>query len=91
MCTELDILEGNRVALQSAIHTERGGEYGSGRCDVAGCIVRVGGPSASLAQRDNYGPGKRIDTALPFEVRASVDATGVMKISLRQGMDQVTR
>ena len=32
--------------MQSAIHTQTGGAYGSGKCDRNGCYARVGGPQA---------------------------------------------
>ena len=35
-CTELDLLEANSNSLQSALHTQRGGAFGSGNCDRNG-------------------------------------------------------
>ena len=90
MCTELDLIEANRVALQTAIHTERGDKFGSGRCDVIGCFSRVGGPSAPAGLHDVYGLGKRIDTSRPFEVRMQVSARGAMHVSLHQRGHEVT-
>ena len=43
---ELDVLEANNWAMQTAIHTETGGSFGSGNCDRNGCFARVGGPMA---------------------------------------------
>ena len=45
-CYEFDLLEANNNAMQTAIHTELGGSYGSGNCDRNGCFARVGGPEA---------------------------------------------
>ena len=36
-CYEIDLLEANNNAMQSAIHTEVGGAFGSGNCDRNGC------------------------------------------------------
>ena len=57
LCIELDMLEANRHAMQAAIHTELGGEYGSGDCDRNGCFARLGGPMAPGHLRDKYGKG----------------------------------
>ena len=89
LCVELDMLEANRVALQSAIHTELGGSYGSHRCDKNGCFARVGGPKAPGALQDAYGPGKLIDSDLPFDVEASVDGSGALTVQLQQGAAKV--
>ena len=32
LCIEVDLLEANNHAMQTAIHTELGGAYGSGNC-----------------------------------------------------------
>ena len=72
-CTELDILEANNHAMQTAIHTELGGSFGSGNCDKNGCFARVGGPQAPGDQQWKYGRGKTIDSARPFDVRVAVD------------------
>ena len=50
MCIELDVLEANNWAMQTAVHTEQGGKFGSGNCDRNGCFARALGPgSASTA------------------------------------------
>ena len=54
MCTELDILEANNWAMQTAIHTELGGTYGSGNCDRNGCFARVGGPQSPAELQVSY-------------------------------------
>ena len=56
-CTEIDLLEANSNAMQTAIHTETGGSYGSGNCDRNGCFARLGGPMAPSHLRDKYGKG----------------------------------
>lgn len=83
-CTELDLLEGNANALQSAIHTEAAGEgdYGSGKCDRDGCFSRV--------DRALYGQGGSvIDTRSAFEVRALVSEEGELTVSLTQAGQQI--
>ena len=41
-CTELDLLEGNRKALQSTLHTAQG-KGADGRCNQDGCVGNWGG------------------------------------------------
>lgn len=36
LCYEIDLLEANRNAMQTAIHTQLGGAIGSGQCDRNG-------------------------------------------------------
>ena len=84
LCMELDILEANSHAMQTAIHTQTGGSYGSGNCDRNGCFARVGGPRSPSDQREQYGPGKHIDSSKPFRVETSVDAAGATTITLQQ-------
>ena len=50
-CMELDILEANNHAMQTAIHTRTGGRYGSGNCDRNGCFARIGGPQSPAELR----------------------------------------
>jgi hypothetical protein len=84
-CTELDLLEANRHAMQTAIHTELGGSYGSGQCDRNGCFARVGGPTAPPDQQGKYGEvHKTIDSARPFRMIAEVDSDGGLKVTLTQ-------
>ena len=91
-CIEMDILEANSHAMQAAIHTEVGGEYGSGNCDRNGCFMRVGGPQADRPRQNSYGVGndRRINSARPFDVEASVDAQGALTIMLLQEGVRVT-
>lgn len=42
VCTELDLLQANNHAMQASIHTQAGGNYGSGNCDRDGCVAKVG-------------------------------------------------
>ena len=51
-CTELDFIEGNEMGMQSAIHTEPRGEFGSGKCNRFGCYQRSGinAPSGGFTQ-----------------------------------------
>ena len=92
ICTELDILEINNNAAQTAIHTEMGNNWGSGPCDQNGCASMIGGPHSphSTPQQKNlYGPRKMIDSNLPFDVTAEVDAFGEFKVSLKQNEKRV--
>ena len=86
----MDLLEANSGAMQAAIHTETGGSYGSGNCDRNGCFARVGGPQAPFEKRDAFGVGKTIDTRRSFDVEATVDVEGALRIQLRQGANVVT-
>ena len=87
VCTEIDVLEINNNAAQSAIHTETGGQYGSHRCDQNGCAAMLGGPHSphsTKGQRELYGPQKYIDSNLPFRVQAQVEADGELRVTLFQ-------
>ena len=91
ICTELDIMEVNNNAAQTAVHTETGGDWGSGRCDQNGCASQLGGPNSphsTKAQAKLYGPGKHIDSNLPFSVKAFVDNKGELKVTLTQGQKE---
>jgi len=89
-CTEIDLFEANNWAMQTALHTELGGSYGSGNCDENGCFARVGGPNSPGDMHNLYGPGKKIDSFKPFRVHAKVDGEGELKIRLTQGSTSVT-
>ena len=90
-CYELDLLEANNNAMQTAIHTELGGSYGSGNCDRNGCFARVGGPEAPWDRKDKFGKGSRfINSEVPFGVTASVDNEGALTILLSQQGRTVT-
>ena len=86
-CTEIDLLEANNQAMQSAIHTQAGGAFGSGNCDKNGCFARVGGPQAPPALQGSYGraPGATINGMRPFEVAAAVDGAGALTVQFSQG------
>ena len=78
-CTELDLVEANQNALQSAIHTQTGtiSSFGSKQCDRYGCFART--------EHESFGHrGSTIDTRRPFEVRAEVKADGEMIVTLSQ-------
>ena len=90
VCTEIDLLEANNNAMQTAIHTETGGAFGSGNCDRNGCFARVGGPNAPSQYQSSYGAGRSIDSMRPFEVEASVGSDGALGITLAQGGNVVT-
>ena len=78
MCTELDFLEANSHAMQTAIHTELGNSFGSRRCDRNGCVYHV--PSWA------YGTSGQINSHHPFDVTASVDGgSGELRVKLEQG------
>lgn len=90
-CYEFDLLEANNNAMQTAIHTELGGSYGSGNCDRNGCFARVGGPEAPWDRKDKYGRGSaHIDSNKPFGVEARVDDEGALTIKLSQEGRSVT-
>ena len=90
VCTEIDLLEANNHAMQTAIHMQTGGEYGSGNCDANGCFARIGGPMAPPELMNAYGEGKKIDTRHPFDVHTSVDTSGAISIILKQDGRLVT-
>lgn len=80
-------VQANNNAMQSAIHTEHYGAYGSGKCDKNGCFSRVGGPQSPAELQASYGLAKyaSIDTHRPFEVAAAVDAEGALTVQFSQG------
>jgi len=83
-CYELDIFEANNNAMQSAVHTQFGGTYGSGNCDRNGCFMRTGGPQATPERQGLYGLGKYIDSSKPFTVKTKVGGDGALTITLSQ-------
>lgn len=92
MCIELDVLEANNWAMQTAVHTEQGGKFGSGNCDRNGCFARVGGPASPRNLQHSYGPGptNKIDSMKPFNVESNVDDSGQLIIELEQQGQRVT-
>ena len=90
LCIEVDLLEANNRAMQTAIHTQLGGSYGSGNCDRNGCFARVGGPQSPSALQDSYGLARTIDTTKPFNVESVVDMQGALTITLVQEGRRVT-
>ena len=89
-CIELDILEANNWAMQTAIHTEQDGSYGSHNCDRNGCFARTGGPASPAQRQHSYGPNQYINSLRPFDVEARVDNIGALTIDLHQGGKSVT-
>ena len=81
-CTEIDLIEGNRAAVQTTLHT-RSGHGPDGSCNQDGCAVNYGKDRKPPAAEDAdpgvelYGPSKfaRIDSRKPFTVVAMF-ATG---------------
>ena len=87
VCTEIDVLEINNNAAQSAIHTETGGQYGSHRCDQNGCAAMLGGLSFTALDQGSaraLRASKDIGSNLPFRVQAQVEADGELRVTLFQ-------
>eukprot|EP01047_Picozoa_sp_COSAG01_P020012 COSAG01_NODE_1130_length_11575_cov_6.349773_14_plen_312_part_00 len=74
-CPEMDIQEANTHAWQATPHKCSGTKGAYTSCDKGGCGKHFTG--------SDYGPGKTIDTTLPFEVSVTLQPTSVVK--LRQG------
>ena len=91
MCIELDLLEANNWAMQTAIHTSEGNVFGGGDCDENGCFVKLGpkGPP-NLQKAFGPGPEKQINTLKPFHVQAGVDRGGALTIKLKQNSHEIT-
>jgi len=89
-CVELDLFEANNHAMQTAIHTQLGGSYGSGNCDKNGCFARVGGPQSPSHLQNAWGKYKTIDSSRPFNLKAGVDSHGALRVQLSQGSAHVT-
>jgi hypothetical protein len=88
-CFEVDLMEANRMAYHTSLHTHSGDAH-DGTCNAKyGCTVNIGRyPYMRSGWRtgDLYGPGARgIDTKKPFRVAAFFDWEGNMTISLAQG------
>ena len=84
-CTELDLLEANLHAMQTAVHTTTGiGRDGT--CNQDGCTAGVGSSpaAASAGARAFFGIGGRIDTLAPFDVVATFESSGQLGLSLEQ-------
>ena len=78
-CLEIDLLEGNRKAVQTTLHTAEGHGTDGRSCNQDGCVANLGkDPSTAYL----YGPGARIDSSRPFTVsatfRESPDDHGVL-------------
>lgn len=58
-CIEMDVLEANNWAMQTAVHTEQGGTYGSGNCDRNGC-ERAPHERVALSFLDRRGVNVRV-------------------------------
>ena len=67
-CTELDLLEGNRKALQSTLHTAQG-KGADGRCNQDGCVGNWGRRPSTLGSYGALGT-ETIDSRRPFHVQA---------------------
>jgi hypothetical protein len=86
-CTEIDLMEANTKAFQTTVHTRTGLEP-DGTCNELGCTVNWGNESATASgarTADLYGRGGLIDTSHPFNVTATFDAAGAMRVTLEQG------
>lgn len=83
------LFEANNGAMQTAIHTQTGGKYGSGNCDRNGCFARVGGPRAPHNLQRGFGVNDEIDAKRPFKLHAQVDNEGSLEIQLQQDHDTV--
>ena len=79
-CIELDLLEANRKAVQSTVHTQTG--EGVGPCNQWGCAVNWGSKAATGAYYGQGSPG--IDSTKPFTVMATFDTDGHLAISFTQ-------
>ena len=68
-CTELDLLEGNKKALQATLHTAQG-KGADGRCNQDGCVGNWGRKPGTAPQY-GFSTGAAIDSSRPFAVRAT--------------------
>jgi len=73
-----DLLEGNRKAIQTTLHTQTG-KQSDGTCNQYGCAINWGKTSQKY-----YGTGSMIDSGRPYEVDAAFDEEGHMTVRLRQ-------
>ena len=85
-CVELDLIEGNRKAVQATLHTQQGRGQ-NGRCNQDGC---KGPPFGRDNSERVYGPSgsARINSDLPFRVTASFPSTrdgAWLDVGLSQG------
>uniref|UniRef100_A0A7S2G673 cellulose 1,4-beta-cellobiosidase (non-reducing end) n=1 Tax=Haptolina brevifila TaxID=156173 RepID=A0A7S2G673_9EUKA len=77
-CLEIDLLEGNRKAIQTTLHTQTG-KKADGTCNQYGCAVNWGKSS-----QEHYGTASMIDSGRPYEVDAAFDQDGHMTVRLGQ-------
>ena len=89
-CPEVDLVEANREAMQTAIHMESGGGFGTGKCNRIGCFLRTGGDATNAqVRKEAYGIGKKIDSAHPFRLTSRLDPIGGLTVSLSQEVRQL--
>ncbi|KAL1526510.1 hypothetical protein AB1Y20_015220 [Prymnesium parvum] len=94
-CTEIDLLEGNRKAVQSTLHV-RTGHGADGTCNQDGCYMNWGKEAALRTGEftsDFYGPTKaaKIDTRQPFEVESHfAEVLEGLRITISLSQDGLT-
>lgn len=87
VCTEIDLMEANVKAIQTTVHTEEGLQP-DGTCNEVGCMVNWGNESTAaggMPTSSLYGRRGVIDTAKPFSVSATFDASAALSVKLSQG------
>ena len=77
-CLEIDLLEGNKKAIQTTLHTQTG-KSSDGTCNQYGCAVNWGKDDQS-----HYGLGSMIDSGRPYELDAAFDDDGHMTVRIQQ-------
>eukprot|EP00316_Scyphosphaera_apsteinii_P008168 CAMPEP_0119321274 /NCGR_PEP_ID=MMETSP1333-20130426/54942_1 /TAXON_ID=418940 /ORGANISM="Scyphosphaera apsteinii, Strain RCC1455" /LENGTH=466 /DNA_ID=CAMNT_0007328219 /DNA_START=34 /DNA_END=1434 /DNA_ORIENTATION=+ len=83
-CVEVDLLEANRNAAQTTIHTQSG--HGQdGHCNQDGCAAHF----QSAERRFGPGPSHVIDTSRNFDVVAAFSANGALQVMLGQEGNEV--
>ncbi|KAL3921698.1 MAG: hypothetical protein SGPRY_004814 [Prymnesium sp.] len=79
-CLEIDLLEGNIKGVATTLHT-RAGKASDGTCNQWGCGSRWGPDDKQC----KFGSGSpNVDSTQPFELLASFDEKGHMKVSIVQ-------
>ena len=80
-CLEIDLMEANRKAFQTTLHSQTGTGF-NGDCNQYGCSYNWGKHATNMY---GQGSGHNIDSSKPYDVAAHFGHDGEMTVTLTQG------